>query len=88
MMGNKTLAEIRAELEAALGRHLAEPKPPDGTKDSAGQVAVLESLRRFLNEASAKTSTGSAASNKARQPTGGPTSGTPAKSRRRGRSTK
>ncbi len=39
MMGHKTLAEIRAELEAALGHGSALP---------SGQGDVAESLRRFL----------------------------------------
>lgn len=39
MMGHKTLAEIRAELESALGHGSALP---------SGRGDVVESLRRFL----------------------------------------
>lgn len=69
MTGRKTLREIRAELEAAVGTG-----PPGG-----GDVA--ESLRRFLASKPGDRET----PNQPLQPTGGPLPRHRPKSRRRGR---
>jgi hypothetical protein len=70
MMGRKTLGQVRAELEAALG------------KGPAGGGEVAESLRRFLaagaggggtpNPAPQRTRPSAAASEDAEQSPGGP----------------
>lgn len=81
MIGRKTLAEIREELETALGKQLTRPKPPSDIEDAPGRVAVWESLRRFLARARADADAQSPPS----QPNGGPTSSPGSKSRRRKR---
>lgn len=50
MMGHKTLAEIRAELEEALGDNLAAPKPPAEILTSPGRLTAWESLRQFVGQ--------------------------------------
>jgi hypothetical protein len=85
MIGRKTLAQIRAELEAALGRQLADAKPPAEMETSPGRLTVWESLRRFLEKASADAGVEAQAPSRPPQPTSGPPSSPRSKPRRRGR---
>jgi hypothetical protein len=83
MIGRKTLAEVREELEAALGRQLAGTKPPGDVEDSPGRVAVWESLRGLLARARADADSG--ASTPAVPTNAGSSSGPGSKGRRRKR---
>lgn len=49
MMGHKTLAEVRAELEAAVAQVVNGTVPVSDTNNAPERNEVIESLRRFLN---------------------------------------
>jgi hypothetical protein len=51
MMGPKTLAQVRAELEEALGHQLASESPPAVIESSKARMTIWESLQRFLGKA-------------------------------------
>jgi len=48
MMGRKTLAEVRAELEAALVGSALEAVENDSDAPTPAQCEIIESLRQFL----------------------------------------
>jgi hypothetical protein len=85
MMGRKSVAEIRAELEEALGHRLAAAAPPTGIENAPGRATVWGSLRAFLGKGSSEVAPLPQAPNQALRPTGGPPKRPRAKSRRRGR---